>query len=137
MPFVNARITPEDRVKYRLDEEEKRFGGDAPSQTWVIDHEREVYLRRVWSGGPWASHLSTYALYWKGEVARFDITLLDTTPLVDGHAGSHKKVTRVDLPRGLEGERQQVFDALREALAAQKDGGLSSISKTYSLTLDF
>lgn len=137
MPFVNARISPEDRVKYRLDEEERRFGGDSPQLDWVIDRERDIYLRCVRSGGPWASHMFTYALYWKGQVARFDITLLSASPLVDGHASSHQKVTKVVLPPSLEGERQQILDTLRDALTAQKDGGLYSRAKTYSLKLDF
>lgn len=137
MPFVNERISAEDRAKYRLGEAEERYPGDTPDREWVIDRDRDIYLRCVWRGGPFASHLSTYALYWKGQLARFDVTLLDTSPLADGHASSHQKVTRVELPPGLEGERQQVQDVFREALTARKDGGVYSISKTYTLTLDF
>ena len=49
MAFTNQRITPADRIFYRLDDAEssKPAGVLLPVDYWVVDEDRHIYLREV------------------------------------------------------------------------------------------
>lgn len=64
MAYVNERISDEDMVKYRIDE--MAWGYQANLyRSWVIDRERDIYLRRA-SDDRGETNNEYWSFYWKG-----------------------------------------------------------------------
>ena len=48
MAFINERISPEDAVKYRVEEINSLvIGRNLSCDDWTVDRERDMYLRKV------------------------------------------------------------------------------------------
>lgn len=73
MAFVNEYITPEDRERHQLEAFEKRFFSLNPQGSWVIDRDRDIFLRIIRPearknepGDPDARFEDDFHFHWKG-----------------------------------------------------------------------
>ena len=136
MAFVNECISKEDYEKYGLNEVNKRFVvGGTKARDWTVDHERNIYLRNVANGREEFRHISTWTLYWNGNLIPLELHMVDSGGEYKGACWSHKKIQHLWLPDHLKGKRDEVIEILREALLAYKDGGVYAKATSYDLIL--
>jgi hypothetical protein len=137
MAFRNEYISREDVEKYGLETVDEKFiVGGTRARDWTIDRDREIYLRVVARGREEFAHLSTWTMYWKGELMEVDIENISTAAPIGGEGRAHKRVRRISIPPRLETERSLILSDLKEALTAYKTGGVFSTVSSYSLQLD-
>lgn len=142
MPFTNEYISPEDAAKYHLTEIDAKFGGGNKSRDWTIDRQRGIYLRNLGVGREEEFRHHTYwTFYWKGTSFTLRLDLLEVTGNPGGAAWLHWRLVDLNgssgLPVALKEHRQSILDDLKQALVAQGDGGVDSLSTECSVTLDF
>ena len=72
MAFINEKISKEDWEKYNIDQINMRWNGAGnPESHWVIDSEREIWLRKFYedrdrdNNGAWDGK-TVWDFYWKG-----------------------------------------------------------------------
>jgi hypothetical protein len=139
MTFVNEFIPPEDVERFHLDEVDKRFFIGIQADDWTIDRERNIYLRKIASGGgsdPDLSNRSKWTLYWKGNLLVLGMEYLEGGGERGQPGWSHWKLTWIELPEHLKSYQEAILDDLKEALLAYKDGGIYSKNTSYKVTLD-
>ncbi len=81
MPYVNEPISDEDMLKYRIDEMAWGYQSNH-HRYWVIDRERDIYLRRA-SFDRENTEVEFWSFYWKGyqwPVYGFRLNYVDKTP---------------------------------------------------------
>src|SRR5689334_23273449 len=137
MTFINEYISPEDKEKFGIAEQNNKYivGGTNSSQ-WTIDKERNIYLRQVARVTREAEHYGeqTWTLFWEGELIEIGIDNIENTGGLGEPCWSHLKIRYINLPAHLEQRRAEVIECLREALLAYKDGGVYSGATEFSLT---
>lgn len=137
MAFINEYIPVEDVEKYGLKEIDSKFlATGVKSRDWTIDRNRDIYLRLVASGRDEMSGVSTWTFYWKGALLWFQKKGIAHKGNPGGPCWAHTKVSKFDIPSNLEARREEIFQDLREAFLAYRDGGVFSTSTEYSLQLD-
>lgn len=141
MTFVNEYVSPEDAEKYHLADIDAKFRWGNESRDWTIDRERDIYLRNIsWGREEETLHESLWTFYWKGTLLTLRLDLLHATGKRGGAAWSHWRLVRLNgtngLPSALKEHKQAILDDLRYALLAHKDGGVSSKSTDFTVTLD-
>lgn len=139
MAFVNEIIPPQDIVAYGIKDIDKRYVvGGTSSDQWTIDRERNIYLRQV-ANGPREIELfyrGIWTLFFDDELIEIGIDNLSSSGELNAPATGHKAVRYMNIPARLERCRDQIVEALREALLVYKNGGVYASSFHYSLTLD-
>lgn len=145
MGFVNEYIPKADVEKYNIKAIDEGFVvGGTKSRQWTIDRERDIYLRCVSRGAgsdPDIRNQMEWTLYWKGNLL---ILRLD---LVEGQGGggepgwSHWRLIWLQgsdgVPANLKPQRNQILEALEEALTTYQGAGVYSAAySSYSVTLD-
>lgn len=145
MAFVNEYIPEADLKKYdfdMLDKRPKETSGTTPSNSWTIDRDADIWLRKFYAemdrtaplGG--YTGISVWDFYWKGSL------MLDKITAVAGGGGvglpswSRKKLLNINLPSTLEDRRGEILKDLELAFVAYKDGGVLSSSSSYLSTLE-
>ncbi len=146
MPFVNEKISDEDRQRYDLDAFEGRFRSPSPSSDWAIDRERDIFLRTICNaprknepGDREARYEKDFQFHWKGYEYLVSTRRLDAQELATWtgelfqsdnvyeedaellrfylrHIGEVIK-PRADAPSALRTHRQQILNDLEAALA--------------------
>jgi hypothetical protein len=137
MAFVNEYIPAEDFDKYGLAEIDSKFlATGVKSRTWTIDRDREIYLRHVAAGRDELSGVSTWNLYWKGNLLWFKQQGLAHRGSPGTPCWAHIKVSKFDIPEPLRIHRDEIYQDLRDAFMAYRDGGVFATSTEYSMQLD-
>jgi hypothetical protein len=134
MAFVNAFTTPEDIEKYGLDLFDKRFHLDAvDASQWTVDRERGLYLRIATIGGEEGQRQSRWTFLWHK-----DLLFLVFEALEPGNDRGlpHYRLRHLDLPFHLRRYRQDIADAIDEALAVYRHGGVHSQIASFSVALE-
>jgi hypothetical protein len=137
MAFVNEYITTEDFEKYGLAEIDAQFlVGGTTRGDWTIDRERNIYLREVATGREEMSGISKWSFFWKGDLLWFQRQGVAYRGKPGGPCWSHTKVTKFVIPSHLESNREEIYQDLRDAFMAYRDGGVFATSTEYSMQLD-
>ena len=137
MAFLNEYIPAEDVDKYGLAEKDDRFlATGVKSRTWTVDRNRDIYLRRVATGRDELSGVTTWSLYWKGDLLWFQRQGVAYRGKPGGPCWSHTRVTKFVIPSHLESNREEIYQDLRDAFMTYRDGGVFATSTEYSMQLD-
>ena len=136
MPFINEYIPTADIEKYGIKEIDQRFLKLTFQPDWTVDRELDVYLRKVGSGREEFANEATYTFFWKGSL--IVVRLLEQGDGVRGGVGwSEYKLKDVELNSEQTKERQQILDALKDALKAYNGGGVYSTRTSTEVSFDF
>ncbi|TAK75900.1 MAG: hypothetical protein EPO12_17755 [Aquabacterium sp.] len=118
MTYVNELIPDAD--KPRIDWSRFRAWPHSPPYSpwkWTIDRELDVFLVFLEDGGREQERPQVYALYWHGEVIRFEARCRSAN-----HAGGKFDLfwtlSGIELPAHLEPRRTEVLEDLKAALDA-------------------
>ncbi|MFA0923718.1 hypothetical protein [Xanthomonas fragariae] len=145
MAFINEFITSEDIEKYELESIDKKFiFGGSSSRDWVIDREREMYLRNVAHGGaaePEVRNQTKWSFYWRGELVILRLDLMESGGESKGAGWSHWKLVWINegkgLPPHLKINCASFIEDLKSALTAHNGfGGAYSKYTDYSAEID-
>jgi hypothetical protein len=136
MSFVLEKVPEADIDKYGLRGINKQAGKANASYDWVMDRERDIYLRFL-SRDRESPHLSDFNLYWKG--TRVWLRLEK-----HGEGELHGAGTTTwtfwgwTPPLELKPEFPAMIEALKEALILYKDNGVySSIAEHTAIFTNF
>lgn len=118
MAFINERIPESDKA--RIDWSKfKAWSFSKPSHPswWTIDREKDVFLVMLEGRGPDGERPEVYALYWKGDVIRFEAD-------VSGQ-GTGKfwetvfwRLQAVDIPASLKKSTEEILNDLKATIDA-------------------
>ena len=140
MTFINERVPAEDFEKYKVDQvnRDKRFhSAGIISQSWTIDRERNIYLRKIGGGGhASAMNKMTWSFFWKGELLVVKLALMDHSGRPGGPGWTHWKIRQFDIPEHLQDRKAEILADLESALVGYKDGGIYSRTTDYRVTLE-
>lgn len=118
MAFVNELISDEDKQKIDWTKFKAwSFSNPHRPWKWTIDRERDVFLVALEGRGPDGERPETYALYWKGDVIRFEAER-DGKGMFATGIDMFWKIFNACLPQQLEPQRQEILTVLREAIDA-------------------
>lgn len=139
MSFVNEYIPEADVEKYDL----KGIDAKAPAITikrrdWTIDRERDIYLRQTSQGhiDTDDTHISWWTLYWKGELLWLQREAVGGGGKRGGAVWGHIRIRELQIPPHIEHFRQEIYQDLREAFLAYRDGGVGDTSSDFRLQID-
>ena len=155
MAFINERISPEDAVKYRVEEINSLvIGKNFSCDDWTIDREREMYLREVdvqVEDDHCPTGLSRWVFFWKGNLFWVEIKSLESRGHRDGPGWAKERIVEFGLmgnnefhigmsrptwTHDLLEKKNEIIADVYSALLAYKDGGIWSSSTTYELVLE-
>jgi hypothetical protein len=127
--FIAEKVSDVDIEKYGLREINKREWKADCEYEWVVDRERDIYLRFISRGDRDEPYRTDFNLHWKGHVLW--IRLEKHAEGKRGGKGSTIwEFWGWQLPNILMTEKEEIINALKEALVAYKDNG------TYSCIAD-
>ena len=138
MAFVNERISSENIEKYKIKEfDDKNYKGHYKPQ-WTVDHERDIYLRYLYSDREEYCNRDTYVLYWHGEFVFVKVEI-DGGGIREKAAWRRYKLLKLTLPEALKGYETEVLADLKEAFIVYKNLGISSdvSDENFTATFDF
>ena len=139
MAFIYERISEQDIARYGLHEIDRQFPS-AQASRWVIDRERQIYLRYMNYDREQASH--KHFSFFSGAV----LLRLNLSSVVDEHEGGTQSITwsMLDIraqgqeaTQFLEQHRQTVMTDIKDALRAYKNGFLDDNGAEYAVHFDF
>ena len=139
MAFVYERIPEADIVSYDLREIDKQFPM-ATASRWVIDRERNIYLRYMTYDREQPSH-KNFTYFWKGNL--FSLRLRsEGQELPDdkwqtswGWLGMHEP--EAEAKAKFDADRSGFMADLKDALRAYRDGSLSPAYSAHIAEFDF
>lgn len=142
MAFVYERISNEDIKKYQVGKYDKKSWQAPDISEWMIDRERDIYVRNVYNycdrddGG--YTGIQDWVLYWGGELVEFQMQLVGTNRGAgEGENWVHWKLLSLPLSSNLENCRAQIIHDLKEAFAIRRKGNLRSINKNIVVKFDY
>lgn len=145
MAFVLEEIAESEVVKFGLAEIDKRFlFGGTCARSWVIDRERDIYLRNVANGGggePELSNRTFWTFYWRGELLVLRLDIIDGGGEIYAAGWSRWSLIWINggegLPPHLKPAGARIIEELRVALTAHKGyGGVDSTYTEYRATVE-
>jgi hypothetical protein len=137
MAFVNEYIPEADFEKYGLAEIDSKFlTTGVKSRDWTVDRERNIYLRQVTTYREDMENIARWNLFWKGDLLWLDKKVLEATGQLGGAIWVHLRITNFKIPLHLVQHQDEIFEDLREAFLAYRDGGVFSTCTEFSMQLD-
>lgn len=136
MAFVNEYISEADIEKYGIKELDEKFGKGHYKPHWTLDRERDIYLRHLHNEREEHSNRLTFYFYWKGTslMATFD---LDGGGVRDGEQWRSFSLRRMEIPEKIKQQKVEMIADLKEALTAERVGGVYSTATKFTATFDF
>lgn len=146
MAFVNEYIPTEDFKKYDFDGLNKRpkeTSGTTPSDSWTIDRDADIWLRKFYAemdhtaplGGQ--SGVSVWDFYWRGTLLLVKVEDVASGGGYGKPRWARSRLRRIDIPKDIESSRDQIIRDLEAAFTAYKGAGVlapdDGIDYTYSL----
>jgi hypothetical protein len=137
MSFIRENISEADIVAYGLREINEDLFVVGFGNGWVIDRERNIYLRWIRLDKESPSTM-TFTFFWKGVLLEIDLisrspndaTFEENTTWTLAHPP-------LDLPPALEMHRQEILADFRSALSAYGSFGMSSRNTYHHATIAF
>ncbi|MEA9562694.1 MULTISPECIES: hypothetical protein [unclassified Xanthomonas] len=145
MVFVSEFISPDDVARYDILSIDRKFLiGGTNARDWVIDREREIYLRNVAHGGgsePEICNQTHWTFYWRGELLTLRLDMLESGGERKGAGWSRWMLIWINggkgLPAHLKSEASQIIEDLGVALTAHKGfGGVHSNYIDYNAEIE-
>lgn len=125
MAFVVEKVAEQEIDKYGMREINQKYRAGDSGYHWVIDRERNIFLRRVTTGDRERPYLSYFTFSWKGTL--IPIILEKHGEGVRGGKGSTTwSWANGRIPEQLMAQKDEILADLREALIAFKDAGIYS-----------
>lgn len=125
MAFVNEEVPENDRERLDLEIFIHPLGGYPIGVCrWVIDREMNVFIIRLGGGRRFASPeegpraKEYFALYWKGQVIKFETHYDETGEYLDRDRIGWWEVLPVNVPELFEHESLQIEEVIRSGLEA-------------------
>jgi hypothetical protein len=136
MTFVIEKVSEQDIEKFGLREINERFWKGNGDYHWVIDRERDVYLRYLCHGDRDTPYRNDFSFYWKGTL--LTIRLEKRGEGVRGGKGSTTwSWGGWQLPESLASHREEIIANIKEALIAYKDNGMYSTIADHTACFTF
>jgi hypothetical protein len=137
MSFVCEEIPESDIQNYALREVNQRLHCVGFGNGWVIDRQRNIYLRWIRTDRENRAD-KTFTFFWKGTLLTLRIDGVSTSD-ADNAGGTTWTLPNPDpaLPPELETHRAVVIGDLRDALTAYRSYGLSSSIDPHTATFNF
>ncbi|PPU15496.1 hypothetical protein [Xanthomonas arboricola] len=145
MAFVSEFISPDDVARYDILSIDRKFLiGGTNARDWVIDREREIYLRNVAHGGgsePEIRNQTQWTFYWRGELLTLRLDMLESGGERKGAGWSRWMLIWINggkgLPDHLKSDAPQFVEDLGVALTAHKGfGGIHSKYTDYNAKIE-
>ncbi|MEY4765488.1 MAG: hypothetical protein RI907_2161 [Pseudomonadota bacterium] len=124
MTFVLEKIPEQDMLRYGLRAINDRVGKVSVGNDWVIDRDRDVYLRFLTRDRE-SPHLCDFHLYWQGECVWLRLAKHGVGEL-NGAGRTEWTFWGWTPPPALKPSYPAMIQALKEALALYKDNGTCS-----------
>jgi hypothetical protein len=124
MPFVNERISEQDKAAFDFSQIKRPpiYRDSIEPYKWTIDRSRGLFLIGTLGGNEDERNAEHFALWWKGEPVHFKL-LHDAVGQFKQHVSSTWHLVKMYLPTNLERDREEILQALREALTEYKVSG--------------
>ena len=115
MPFINEFVPEEEKSKIDW----SKFKAWPHSNTylpwkWTIDRDQDVFLVHLESTGRENERPETFALWWHGDVIRFEAEGRSSPAHVKFDL--HWKIFSLSIPPHLQPERQKIFETIQTAI---------------------
>lgn len=146
MAFVNEYIPTEDFNKYDFDSLNKRpkeTSGTTPSDSWTIDREADIWLRKFYAEmdhtAPLGGHsgVSVWDFYWRGALLVVKIEDVASGGGYGKPRWARSRLLGISSSMDIESSRVQILKDLEAALTAYKGAGVfapnDGIEYTFSL----
>ena len=141
MAFVNEEISKEDWEKYNIDQINMRWNGAGnPESHWVIDSEREIWLRKFYedrdrdNNGAWDGK-TVWDFYWKGILMSIKTQRSDFTFLENNSTSMTYQLLELYIP--VENKDINIEDVLVDMAEAFSTYGSVGIYDTDDKTVTF
>lgn len=136
MAFTNEFISEEDLEKYGIREINLRFNKSSIMADWTVDHDRDIYLRKLLQGRDEFCDQYSYHLYWKGVMIYLKVAVQGGQ--TDDNIGLYDyKLLKIEIPESVAHERDAILDAIKEALTQSSGGGVYRTITSCKATFDF
>lgn len=144
MAFSNEYISEADYEKYGLRELDWGQplpglpGGHVTSDSWTIDRERDIYLRKF-SAGHEIDDCSTlgWTFWWHGDLLCFVEEGVEFRGERSGEKFAHTRIRNLRIPGHLKPQQDAILNDIREAFLAYADGGVFGNAASFSQQIDF
>jgi hypothetical protein len=147
MPFANEHASEDDVKKFGL---RKIWNGfHIPFQQigldenfhfpWIVDHERSTFLMRVHVGREELSNRFTFVLAIEGTLltAILDRATGSTANIREETGKSVWDLVRLDIPSGIDVDRDKALTLLKEALMTYGYRGVDRVLRHYAVEFSF
>lgn len=140
MTFVNEFVSDEDIKKYDLPSVWMKIKGSTPFQyLWTINHKRNVFLIEYSGGREELSNHIDFALWWDGYIHK--ARLIKNNDRLEGleNLTTTWQLIGVDTDIDIDSvhSKEQVLNALKDALRAYRLLGASVPVKNHTAVFDF
>lgn len=139
MAFIYEKIPEQDIINYGLREIDQQFSMAVASR-WVIDRERNIYLRYM-SYDRDAPSCKYFSFFWKGALLRLRLCSeghsLDDTTWSTSWSSLEMRNLDAEASRVLNADSDTIMTDLKDALRTYKDGSLSPAYATHIAHFDF
>lgn len=138
MAFVNEYISVDDIVKYDIENILRRFSKRLIGRwSWTIDRERDVVLMWIRRGLEEESDHVEFVLWWRKQLIEVELITVE-----EGGSYSAKSYIRwglgaIKLPSGLESQRSDILEVLKEALIEYMAFGIGVPVTDHTVSFDF
>ena len=136
MSFVLEEIPQEDIAQYGLQEINDAMVVVGFGNGWVIDRERNIYLRWIRFDLEYRSEMK-FTFFWKGSLLELAIKSVLTGEGTTSRSIIWKMDYALILPAELEPHRIELLQDLRDALRAYKNFGVDSSSTRFEAKFEF
>ena len=126
MAFKNELVPEEQKSKFDVKvfyDRMSSFRRPLRFYRWVVDHERDAFVIGVGGGGPEGGGNAPLATYYlvlsiKGQIIEFTATFEAEGDIKDKSVIETINVYKVQIPKELEKQKDEILDILKEALEA-------------------
>ncbi len=136
MSFVNEYILEEDIKKYGIESLNKKLYIANYKSTWTVDHERDIYLRRIKNRREERCNEVEYCFYWQGHLMKV-VLKQEGGGEHQGPQWRHYEMLDINIPEEIKQNESQVITDLKEALVAYKTLGVFSNCTSHKATFGF
>jgi len=125
MPFINEIIKSDDVKRFNIEAINNKFNVDGQClRTWIVDRDRNMYLRCVAKSQHGRHARYTWTFYWYGDLLVVEMELLENTDTSGGAQQMHWKLCNIaeydsdEFPPELQQQQDEILEDLGLALNA-------------------
>lgn len=147
MAFVNEYISEDEFQLYgieQLNQRPKEHSGSTPADTWTIDRDSDIWLRKFYSemdhtqpdGG--YTGVTVWDFYWKGCLMLVKLKEVASGGGYGKPRWARSRLLGINIPAGNNEKRDQIIADLENALSAYRGAGVLAVNDglDYSFILE-